>query len=279
MTRSSIHLAVLAGLLLAAAADLVWLYPQLPEHVVTHFGLDGVGGRLVSRSSFLLGQIVLLALMGLGFPALRWLVMILPASLMNVPHREYWLAPERVAYLRAVVGDLVLLLGNLNLALVAALTHFILRANLPPRPRPRAQRAPATISARSRPKSLRPGSPASPASVSGRRLQTPGSVPGCALPRVQAPYKLFAFLALAARPGADDFRLQLASVQMPPGSPRRRVVAAHRWGVAVRTRLRLPPRRGFPHPNQPFAFLLHVIHLLNPPAFARRQNLMKHFLW
>ncbi len=135
MTRTWLFLMLMATLLLAAAADLVWLYPRLPEQVVAHFGVDGAGDRTASRASFLTGQIVLLALMGLLFPALRWLIGSLPARWINVPHREYWLAPERIAYTRTVMGDLVLLLGNLNLALVVVLNHLVLRANFQPVPR------------------------------------------------------------------------------------------------------------------------------------------------
>lgn len=133
--RTWILLLAMATLLLFATVELVWLYPQLPERVVTRFGLDGVGGRTAARSTFLTGQIVLLALMGLGFPVLRWLVTILPVSLINVPHREYWLAPTRIDYTRAAIGDLLLLLGVLNLALVVVTTFLILRANLTPEPR------------------------------------------------------------------------------------------------------------------------------------------------
>ncbi len=41
----------MATLLLFAAVELVWLYPQLPDRVVTHFGLDGVGGHTATRAS------------------------------------------------------------------------------------------------------------------------------------------------------------------------------------------------------------------------------------
>lgn len=133
--RTWILLLAMATLLLFAAVELVWLYPQLPERVVTHFGLNGVGGRTAARSTFLTGQIVWLALLGLGFPALRWLVTILPASMINVPHREYWLAPARINYTRAVFGDLLLLLGVINLALLVVTSLLILRANLTPEPR------------------------------------------------------------------------------------------------------------------------------------------------
>src|SRR4030095_13308456 len=76
-----------------------------------------------------------------------------------------------------------------------------------------------------------------------------------------------------------DFRLQLAHVEMTPGPLRRMVVAADRFDVAVRTGLAGPQRRSFFDSYKHLAFLLHVIDLLNSPAIAQHQNLMKHFLW
>src|SRR5207245_3751538 len=88
-----------------------------------------------------------------------------------------------------------------------------------------------------------------------------------------------ALFALAPRQRADDFRLQLAHVKVPPGALRRVVIAADGFGVAVRTRLAGPQRRSLLDTNKHLVFLLHVIDLLNSPGIAQHQNLLKHFLW
>src|SRR5205823_11669042 len=67
--------------------------------------------------------------------------------------------------------------------------------------------------------------------------------------------------------------------EVPPGALWRVVIAAYGFGLAVWTRLAGPQRRSLLDANQHLAFLLHVIDLLNPPAIAQYQNLLKHFLW
>src|SRR3989454_3692501 len=88
-----------------------------------------------------------------------------------------------------------------------------------------------------------------------------------------------ALFALAPRQRADDFRLQLTHVKVPPGALRRVVIATDGFGVAVRTRLAGPQRRSLLDTNKHLVFLLHVIDLLNSPGIAQHQNLLKHFLW
>src|SRR5260370_29789024 len=90
---------------------------------------------------------------------------------------------------------------------------------------------------------------------------------------------LAARFALATWRRAHDLRLQLAHVEMAPGALRRMIVTGDRFGVAVRTGLAGPQGRSVLNSNEHLGFLLHVINLLNSPAIAQRQNLMKHFLW
>jgi uncharacterized membrane protein len=86
-------LASLGTYLLALASSV----PQLPLRVASHFDVHGNPDGWMDRTLFLL----LMALVGLLMPGmalllgvlLRWL----PASQINLPHREYWLAPERRA--------------------------------------------------------------------------------------------------------------------------------------------------------------------------------------
>src|SRR5437764_289276 len=56
------------------------------------------------------------------------------------------------------------------------------------------------------------------------------------------------------------------------------VVASHLLGVAMRTLLHLPQRRGLLHTDQHLSLLFNIVHGSYAPAFSQRQNLMKHFL-
>lgn len=119
-----------AAVLLGAAADLAWHYPQLPASMAVHFNAAGVPDRWSPKSEFLTTWILMTLLLGGLFAGLRVLVRFLPAGYINMPRREYWLAPERAASTRAEVGDVVLALGGVILASIWALNHVILRANL-----------------------------------------------------------------------------------------------------------------------------------------------------
>ena len=120
--------------LLLTAADVAWHYPRLPERLATHFNVAGAPDGWSSRGSFLTVWIVTVAVMGVLFPGLRLLVRILPARFINVPRRDYWLAPGRDVYTREAIGELILWLGLLMLATMSGLNHLTLRANLSPSP-------------------------------------------------------------------------------------------------------------------------------------------------
>lgn len=135
MNRTLLLLVGYALMLLFAACDLAWLYPQLPDRIATKFGTAGTAIGWSSRSGWLTVQLFSLGLLtalmvGLRF-GLRWI----PSSLINVPHREYWLAPERLEQSCALIGDLILWLGLAMLAFLTALQHLTLRANLAAEPR------------------------------------------------------------------------------------------------------------------------------------------------
>ncbi|MBK9138155.1 MAG: DUF1648 domain-containing protein [Verrucomicrobia bacterium] len=135
MNRTHGLLILLGVLVLAAAGDLLWLYPALPEQVATKFNSDGVAKAWGTKAGFLAVQILaMLLLIGLALAG-RFLVPRLPGNLINMPHRSYWLAPEREQFTRRRIGELVLALCAAQLAFLIALTHLTLRANLQPSPR------------------------------------------------------------------------------------------------------------------------------------------------
>ena len=69
----------------------------LPERVATHFNGAGQPNDWMSRTTHL----IFMAAFGLVFPlfliGVCWAIRFLPASLVNIPHRDYWLADERRA--------------------------------------------------------------------------------------------------------------------------------------------------------------------------------------
>ncbi len=82
-------------LLVLAAGQAAWFWPQLPETVASHFDGSDRPDAWSSRGEFFAvhgGVLVLTALVFLGLPRV---IGRLPNSLINLPNKRYWLAPER----------------------------------------------------------------------------------------------------------------------------------------------------------------------------------------
>lgn len=96
--------AVLLLLLLAGAALFVWLTSaSLPPLVASHFGAPGGADGFMPRPIYLGLMLALVVLVPALIALSGQMVRLLPASLVNLPHRRYWLAPERSA---ATVSEL-----------------------------------------------------------------------------------------------------------------------------------------------------------------------------
>ncbi|HXH03444.1 MAG TPA: DUF1648 domain-containing protein [Candidatus Competibacteraceae bacterium] len=75
----------------------------LPATMATHFGSGGMPNGYMSRDGYIAFMVALVvvipALVGLGGRLVRWL----PAHMVNLPNKDYWLAPERRAQTTAWV--------------------------------------------------------------------------------------------------------------------------------------------------------------------------------
>jgi hypothetical protein len=66
---------------------------MLPERVASHFGADGQPDGWMGRSGFL----VFMAVFGIGISVfivgISYLSRFFPTSMVNVPHKQFWLSP------------------------------------------------------------------------------------------------------------------------------------------------------------------------------------------
>ena len=108
---------------------------RLPERVASHFAADGMATSYMTRQAYLLFTIGLVVLL----PAFVGIVIVVAARhfprFVNLPNRDYWLAPERreatISFLTAHSAWLAALFATFAFAI-----HLLLiRANraVPPR--------------------------------------------------------------------------------------------------------------------------------------------------
>jgi uncharacterized membrane protein len=125
-----LSLAFVAASLLRLASKL----GELPPVMASHFDAQGRADGFQGRSAFVLTAVG----MQLGFLAvfalLPWLIERMPARLINLPHRDHWLAPERKAQTVARMAVLLDWFALATVGLLAATFELVLRANLEQRP-------------------------------------------------------------------------------------------------------------------------------------------------
>jgi hypothetical protein len=116
--------------LAAAAASILHFSQELPELVAVHFDAAGRANGFMTRTDcrdFMLAST-------LGVPLLivlatTLLPRALPVSLINLPHRDYWLAPERAHDSLVFLSEQGLWFGCLLVLFLAAVDGMLVKAN------------------------------------------------------------------------------------------------------------------------------------------------------
>ncbi len=81
--------------ILACTLETIRLWFITPDPLAAHFNIQGIPDRFVSKPEFFSFEVqTFLVVIALSLVTQVFL-MILPPQWINMPHREYWLAPER----------------------------------------------------------------------------------------------------------------------------------------------------------------------------------------
>ncbi|MEY4579051.1 MAG: hypothetical protein RL701_3754 [Pseudomonadota bacterium] len=126
-------LVLIAACLVTSIVRSVSVFRALPARMFSHFGPDGHPDGVMTRADFFmvysvccLGTLSLL----LVIPVIAHMA---PSRVMNVPNREYWLAPERPERRQQLQDKLTLFSRWFAAALAVLFTgllELVLRANL-----------------------------------------------------------------------------------------------------------------------------------------------------
>lgn len=128
--RRRLPLTLSAGFVALLALRLWLVFDALPEVMASHFDGSGRPNGYQSKAAFAATSLGLSVGNLLLFALLPALLRRLPTSMINMPHREYWLAPQRKAQ------SLERLFGYLDwfacatIALLVAVFELVVRANL-----------------------------------------------------------------------------------------------------------------------------------------------------
>jgi hypothetical protein len=117
-------------LVLVFSGAFVWMSSgDLPPVVATHFGPGGYANGLMDRGSYrvfiLITVVAIPSLVGFS----GYLVRMLPNGLINIPNKQYWLAPQRRAKTLETIAYMNVYLGILLAAFLCFVHCLVVQAN------------------------------------------------------------------------------------------------------------------------------------------------------
>ncbi len=134
---------IFLSLALLGAVQYFYYAPRLPEVLGSHFGITGALNGWQTKTAFFSIELVIISMATMVCFGVPRLIEAMPVSLINLPHKEFWLGLERredtLSYIRAWsawfgCGLLAFLLFVMELAFRANLQtppHFDNAAFLP----------------------------------------------------------------------------------------------------------------------------------------------------
>lgn len=122
-------------LIVLSAVQRFYYTSRLPENLASHFGKAGLVNGWQSKAAFISMELAIIVLAtGVSFGIPR-IIEAMPVSLINLPHKDFWLSPERrdstLAYMRVWTAWL----GCALLAFLLFVMELVYRANLQTPPR------------------------------------------------------------------------------------------------------------------------------------------------
>ncbi len=107
-------------------------YAQLPDVVASHFNARGVANGWQSKTmffGFFVGAVALATFVAFGIPAI---ISKIPKELINLPNKDYWLAPERRNETLAILSTSFAWFGCGVLLVVTTAVNYAIGRNLHP---------------------------------------------------------------------------------------------------------------------------------------------------
>jgi uncharacterized membrane protein len=119
-------------LFMAGLVMMVYYYPQMPERMASHFAADGRVNGWQSREAFFALMLLVTSTSALVCFVAPWQIAAKAHHRINLPHRDYWLAPERRAETMRFISATMAWFGCGILFVLIGGTLLAMQANLGP---------------------------------------------------------------------------------------------------------------------------------------------------
>jgi len=114
----------------ACLGQAAYMYARLPARVASHFGPSGAPNGWMPRELFVGIYVFVVVLLGAMMLGTAYTLPRTPDNRVNLPHKEYWLAPERRAETYAWLQNFFFWSGIGTFALLFDVFRQALRVNL-----------------------------------------------------------------------------------------------------------------------------------------------------
>lgn len=130
MKRLVLPLVIAIGAIGLSVAEFAYRYPQLPDRVASHFNAAERADGWTSKRQFTTMWLEGVGILTFVFAMACVVMWISPAAGLNLPRKDYWLAPERVAQTRCMVIERMLWFAAALMLHMAYLAHEAIAVNL-----------------------------------------------------------------------------------------------------------------------------------------------------
>ncbi len=118
-----------------AISQAIYYYPMMPDPMASHFGGSGSANGWMSKSGFYIFEFVMLLVTILSFIVIPWFFQKFKVrKSINLPNRDYWLAPERIDSFYEYFREWFGWFGVATLTLLIGVLQLTFKANLQPDP-------------------------------------------------------------------------------------------------------------------------------------------------
>ena len=114
--------------------EALWFYPVIPGRMAVHFDISGIANGWGPKEPFFICLGVVFSVMVIIFGVFSLFLRRLPDSLINLPNKDYWLAPARRQETMDRITDQMFFFGATSIFLLDAISFLCFSANLMPVP-------------------------------------------------------------------------------------------------------------------------------------------------